>query len=447
MKGATMTTPFFAGQHYPVIVVGGGQAGLSASYWLCRHDIDHLVLEKHQAFHAWKNERWDSFSLVTPNWQCRLPGHPYDGDDPDGFMVKDQIVAWMERFRAAFSPPLREGVTVQRVTRRSGGGYRVRTDRGELSADQVIMAVSVYHQPKVPPCADALPAHLTQLDASAYRNPDALPEGPVLVVGTGQSGCQIAEDLHLAGREVHLAVGPAPRVSRFYRGRDVVAWLDDMGHYRIPVREHLSEDQVKAKANHYVTGRDGGRDIDLRRFALEGMRLYGRLEDLAGDRVLFDDDLTENLDNADATNARIKAGIDDHIARHHIDAPPEAPYHPVWEPAPDHPTSLDLKAAGITTVIWCIGYAPDFSWIKAPAAFDDSGYPKHERGVTASPGLYFLGLPWLHTWGSGRIYAIAEDAEHVVTHLADELCGSGPARERPETPAGRIPEADKAEHQ
>ncbi len=442
-----MTTPFFAGQHYPVIVVGGGQAGLSASYWLCRHDIDHLVLEKHQAFHAWKNERWDSFSLVTPNWQCRLPGHPYDGDDPDGFMVKDQIVAWMERFRVAFSPPLREGVTVQRVTRRSGGGYRVRTDRGELSADQVIMAVSVYHQPKVPPCADALPAHLTQLDASAYRNPDALPEGPVLVVGTGQSGCQIAEDLHLAGREVHLAVGPAPRVSRFYRGRDVVAWLDDMGHYRIPVREHLSEDQVKAKANHYVTGRDGGRDIDLRRFALEGMRLYGRLEDLAGDRVLFDDDLTENLDNADATNARIKAGIDDHIARHHIDAPPEAPYHPVWEPAPDHPTSLDLKAAGITTVIWCIGYAPDFSWIKAPAAFDDSGYPKHERGVTASPGLYFLGLPWLHTWGSGRIYAIAEDAEHVVTHLADELCGSGPARERPETPAGRIPEADKAEHQ
>mgnify|MGYP003154588649 FL=1 len=297
-----MTTPFFAGQHYPVIVVGGGQAGLSASYWLCRHDIDHLVLEKHQAFHAWKNERWDSFSLVTPNWQCRLPGHPYDGDDPDGFMVKDQIVAWMERFRAAFSPPLREGVTVQEVTPRSGGGYRVRTDRGALSADRVIMAVSVYHQSKVPPCADALPDHLTQLDASAYRNPDALPEGPVLVVGTGQSGCQIAEDLHLAGREVHLAVGPAPRVSRFYRGRDVVAWLDDMGHYRIPVREHLSEDQVKAKANHYVTGGDGGRDIDLRRFALEGMRLYGRLEDLEGGRILFGHDLRENLDNADATH-------------------------------------------------------------------------------------------------------------------------------------------------
>jgi len=236
-------------------------------------------------------------------------------------------------------------------------------------------------------------------------------------------------------------------VSRFYRGRDVVAWLDDMGHYRIPVREHLSEDQVKAKANHYVTGRDGGRDIDLRRFALEGMRLYGRLEDLEGGRILFGHDLRENLDNADATNARIKASIDEHIARHHIEAPAEAPYEPAWTPAPDHPRSLDLETTDITTVIWCIGYAPDFSWVQVPAAFDDSGYPKHERGVTASPGLYFLGLPWQHTWGSGRIYAIAEDAEHVVDHLADELCGSGPARERPETPAGRIPEADKAEHQ
>ena len=406
----------FAKRHYPVIVVGGGQAGLSTSYLLQQRHIEHLVLEKEEAFHAWKNQRWDSFCLVTPNWQCRLPDHPYDGDDPHGFMVKDQIIAWMERFRAAFSPPLREGVTVQEVTPRSGGGYRVRTDRGALSADRVIMAVSVYHQPKVPPCADALPDHLTQLDASAYRNPDALPEGPVLVVGTGQSGCQIAEDLHLAGRRVHLAVGPAPRVSRFYRGRDVVDWLDDMGHYRIPVQEHLTEEQVRAKANHYVTGRDGGRDIDLRRFALEGMRLHGRLENIASGHARFGDDLTNNLDQADATNARIKKSIDDHIARQGIEAPAEAPYEPVWEPPRDAERELDLEAEGIAAVIWCIGYAPDFSWIDAPA-FDASGYPKHRRGVTASPGLYFLGLPWLHTWGSGRIYAIAEDAEHLVDHI------------------------------
>ncbi|MBU59687.1 MAG: FAD-dependent oxidoreductase [Alcanivorax sp.] len=406
----------FAKRHYPVIVVGGGQAGLSTSYLLQQRHIEHLVLEKEEAFHAWKNQRWDSFCLVTPNWQCRLPDHPYDGDDPHGFMVKEEIVAWMERFRASFEPPLIEGITVQAVRALPVGGYRLDTDRGPLTADQVVMAVSSYHRPKVPDYARRLPPAIEQVDASAYRNPAALPEGAVLVVGTGQSGCQIAEDLHLAGRRVHLAVGPAPRVSRFYRGRDVVDWLDDMGHYRIPVQEHLTEEQVRAKANHYVTGRDGGRDIDLRRFALEGMRLHGRLENIASGLAHFGDDLTNNLDQADATNARIKKSIDDHIARQGIEAPAEAPYEPVWEPPRDAERELDLEAEGIAAVIWCIGYAPDFSWIDAPA-FDASGYPKHRRGVTASPGLYFLGLPWLHTWGSGRIYAIAEDAEHLVDHI------------------------------
>ncbi|MCH2557044.1 MAG: MSMEG_0569 family flavin-dependent oxidoreductase [Alcanivorax sp.] len=406
----------FAKRHYPVIVVGGGQAGLSTSYLLRQRNIDHLVLEKEQAFHAWKQQRWDSFCLVTPNWQCRLPDHPYDGDDPHGFMVKEEIVAWMERFRAAFDPPLIEGITVQAVRTLPAGGYRLDTDRGPLTADQVVMAVSSYHRPKVPAYARRLPARIKQVDASAYRNPEALPEGAVLVVGTGQSGCQIAEDLHLAGRRVHLAVGPAPRVSRFYRGRDVVDWLDDMGHYRIPVQEHLTEEQVRAKANHYVTGRDGGRDIDLRRFALEGMRLHGRLENIESGLARFGDDLGKNLDQADATNARIKNSIDDYIARQGIEAPTETPYEPVWEPPREPDRKLDLDAEGIAAVIWCIGYAPDFSWIDA-AAFDASGYPKHRRGVTASPGLYFLGLPWLHTWGSGRIYAIAEDAEYLVDHI------------------------------
>ncbi|MEO1902106.1 MAG: MSMEG_0569 family flavin-dependent oxidoreductase [Alcanivorax sp.] len=406
----------FAKRHYPVIVVGGGQAGLSTSYLLRQRNIDHLVLEKEQAFHAWKQQRWDSFCLVTPNWQCRLPDHPYDGDDPHGFMVKEEIVAWMERFRAAFDPPLIEGITVRAVRALPVGGYRLDTDRGPLTADQVVMAVSSYHRPKVPGYARRLPARIKQVDASAYRNPEALPEGAVLVVGTGQSGCQIAEDLHLAGRRVHLAVGPAPRVSRFYRGRDVVDWLDDMGHYRIPVQDHLTEEQVRAKANHYVTGRDGGRDIDLRRFALEGMRLHGRLETVEAGQARFGDDLGKNLDQADATNARIKNSIDDYIARQGIDAPTEPPYEPVWEPPRDLDRELDLEAEGIAAVIWCIGYAPDFSWIDAPA-FDATGYPKHRRGVTASPGLYFLGLPWLHTWGSGRIYAIAEDAEYLANRI------------------------------
>ncbi|MEQ9508488.1 MSMEG_0569 family flavin-dependent oxidoreductase [Alloalcanivorax xenomutans] len=409
---------YFPRRHYPVIVVGGGQAGLSASYLLQQRGIDHLVLEKHQAFHAWKHQRWDSFCLVTPNWQCRLPDHPYDGDNPHGFMVKDEIIGWMERFRASFEPPLFEGVTVTRVMALDVGGYRLETDHGPLTADQVVIAVSSYHLPKIPEYAANLPPSIHQLDASAYRNPDALPDGAVLVVGTGQSGCQIAEDLHLAGRDVHLAVGPAPRVSRFYRGRDVVDWLDDMGHYRIPVQEHLTEEQVRAKANHYVTGRDGGRDIDLRRFALEGMRLHGRLNDIGAGVAYFGDDLKHNLDAADATNARIKGSIDEYIAQQGIIAPEEQPYQPVWEPPRAPETCLDLESANIGTVIWCIGYAPDFGWIKAPA-FDTTGYPKQVRGVTASPGLFFLGLPWQNTWGSGRIYAIAEDAGYIVDRIAD----------------------------
>ena len=326
------TTRYFPRRHYPVIVVGGGQAGLSTSYLLHQRHIDHLVLEKHEAFHAWKNQRWDNFCLVTPNWQCRLQDHPYDDDEPHGFMVKEQIVTWMERFRASFDPPLFEGVTVTRVIALAVGGYRLDTDRGPLTADQVVIAVSSYHVPKVPEYARRLPDSIRQLDASAYRNPAALPKGAVLVVGTGQSGCQIAEDLHLAGREVHLAVGPAPRVSRFYRGRDVVDWLDDMGHYRLPVQEHLTEEQVRAKANHYVTGRDGGRDIDLRRFALEGMTLHGRLHDIDAGMARFGHDLKKNLDAADATNARIKASIDEYINREGIQAPTEAAYEAAWEP-------------------------------------------------------------------------------------------------------------------
>jgi hypothetical protein len=208
------------------------------------------------------------------------------------------------------------------------------------------------------------------------------------VVGTGQSGCQIAEDLHLAGRQVHLCVGGAPRTARFHRGRDVVDWLADMGYYDMPVDQHPLKERVRAKANHYVTGRDGGRDIDLRRFALEGMRLYGRLEDIRGDHLTFRDDLAHNLDQADAVSESIKASIDKFIAARGIDAPPGSAYSPPWVPPADHPRSLDLSAAGIGTVIWCVGYRSDFRWIEVPV-FDGSGYPSHRRGVSAVDGLYF----------------------------------------------------------
>ncbi|WP_122509224.1 MSMEG_0569 family flavin-dependent oxidoreductase [Pseudomonas viridiflava] len=402
--------------HYSTIVVGGGQAGLSASYYLQQHDIDHVVLEKHSLTHTWRNQRWDAFCLVTPNWQCDLPGYPYAGNDPHGFMKKDEILAYLDGFIARVNAPVREGCAVLHMTTRPEGGYRLTTTLGELTADQVIVASGGYHTPIIPRLAERLPTGMTQLHSEQYRSPQALPAGAVLVVGSGQSGAQIAEDLHLAGRKVFLAVGDAPRCARFHRGRDVVDWLADMGYYDIGVDAHPLREGVRDNTNHYVTGRDGGRDIDLRRFATEGMRLFGRLNSLDGTRLQFATDLAANLDAADAVYNRINASIDKYIAEHDIDAPAGVAYAPLWTPEGET-TELDLSHSDITSIIWCIGFQPDFSWVDVPV-FNGRSYPGHTRGITAQKGLYFLGLPWLHTRGSGRFSGISRDARHVVEQVS-----------------------------
>ncbi|MFN6993911.1 MAG: MSMEG_0569 family flavin-dependent oxidoreductase [Aquincola tertiaricarbonis] len=416
-------------EHHAVVIVGGGQAGLSMSACLQQAGIGHVVFEKHTALHVWQSRRWDNFCLVTPNWQCDLPGHPYAGDDPHGFMKKDEIVAYLAAFRRKVAPPLREGVAVRLVKPRPQGGYDVQYSVGtdtalrHCTADQVVVASGGYHLPIVPRMAERLPAGLKQLHSEQYRNAAELPPGAVLVVGSGQSGAQIAEDLHLAGRQVVLAVGEAPRCARFYRGRDVVDWLADMGYYEMPVGQHPLREGVRDNTNHYVTGRDGGRDIDLRRFALQGMQLHGALEgvDSAADGAVtlrFKPGLAAVLDKADAIYNGINASIDQYIERQGIEAPPPSRYEPVWVP-PEERTTLDLQAAGIGSVVWCIGFAPDFSWLDAPV-FNGRGQPQHERGVTALPGLYFLGLPWLHTWGSGRFSGVARDARHLAEVIAAE---------------------------
>lgn len=414
--------------HYSVIIVGGGQAGLSVSWGLKARGIDHLVFEQHRVGHAWRDKRWDSFCLVTPNWQCQLPGFPYAGGDPDGFMKKDEVVAYIEGFARAVDPPLREGVRVTRVRRGTARPYAISTSAGEYTADEVVIAAGNYHIPKIPEAAKRLPPDVKQMHACEYKNPESLPEGAVLVVGSGQSGAQIAEDLHLAGRRVHLCVGSAPRVSRRYRGRDVVAWLADMGHYDLPVDKHPLKEGVRAKANHYVTGRDGGRDIDLRALARQGMQLHGRLLDIGDGRFVFGDDLARNLDAADATNESIKRSIDEYIARSGIDAATEPPYVPVWQPDAAAPRELDLRAAEVRTVIWAVGYRADFSFVELPI-FDAQGYPAHVRGITPAPGLYFVGLPWLYTWGSGRFCGVARDAAYLVERIAERVTGARGARE------------------
>jgi putative flavoprotein involved in K+ transport len=402
-----------------VAVVGGGQAGLSMSHCLKELGVDHVVLERHRIGHEWRERRWDSFCLVTPNWQCDLPGFPYRGNDPDGFMGKREIVEYVEGYAASFAPPLIEETPVTALRRSPSGRFELSTTRGDCAADHVVVATGGYHVPAVSRLAERLPEHLVQIHSCEYRSPGALPPGDVLVVGSGQSGCQIAEDLHLAGRGVHLCVGGAPRTARRYRGKDVVEWLHAMGHYDLPVHEHPLRERVRAKANHYVTGRDGGRDIDLRRFALEGMRLHGRLTDVRGGVLRLAGDLAHNLDQADAASEKIKRGIDAFIDARGIDAPPEEPYRPCWEP--DRAArELDLAAAGVSAVVWSTGFRSDYGWIELPV-FDGKGYPSHDRGVTSVDGLFFLGLPWLHTWGSGRFSGVGRDARYLADRIARTL--------------------------
>lgn len=406
-------------EHFSVIVVGGSQAGLSMSYLLKQQGLSHVVLEGKRIANAWRDERWDSFCLVTPNWQCRLPGHPYIGDDPQGFMGKDAIVAYVESYAARFELPVREGVWVKSVKRAESGGFDVETSAGRMTAEQVVVATGGYHRPRIPDYAAEL--GVTQLHSSEYRNGAQLPPGEVLVVGTGQSGCQIAEDLHLLGRKVHLAVGSAPRCARRHRGRDVVEWLEQMGHYDLPIHEQKNPDELRERANHYVTGRAGGHDLDLRRFALEGMKLYGPATGVEDGKLRFAPKLRQHLDHADDVYRSINRSIDTFIAQRNIQAQPEPEYTAVWEPA-EEPAELELAASGISTVVWATGFHTDFSWVELPV-FDERGRVQHHRGVTGTPGLFFLGLPWLHTWGSGRFSGVKTDAEHLLSQICE------PARE------------------
>jgi putative flavoprotein involved in K+ transport len=410
--------------HYPVIVVGGGQAGLSMSYCLKARGIEHLIFEKHRLGEAWRSKRWDTFCLVTPNWQCQLPGFDYPGNDPQGFMAKEEIVQYLEAYAHSFGPPLREGVAVSRLRAHESGLFEINTSGGDYLADQVVVTTGGYQIETIPRLAERFPARVKQVHSADYRNPGSLPEGDVLVVGSGQSGCQIAEDLHLAGRGVHLCVGSAPRTARRYRGKDVVEWLHEMGYYNMPVHEHPLKERVRAKANHYVTGRGGGRDIDLRKFALEGMKLYGRLLGVSGSLLRLGDDLKQNLDQADSVAESIKTTIDKYIEAKQLTAPPEQRYRPLWEPAAAC-LELDYVSADINTVIWSVGFRTDYSWIEVPI-FDGKGYPSHRRGVTSVSGIYFLGLPWQYTWGSGRFSGVGLDARFLADCIEARLGGSAP---------------------
>jgi putative flavoprotein involved in K+ transport len=411
--------PSAASNHVSVVIIGGGHAGLSVSHCLKDRGItDHLILEKNRVAHSWGEERWDTFCLVTPNHQCSLPGYRYKGSDPEGFMVKDEIVAFLEGYVRDFRPPIREGVEVFSVTR-NDGCFELDTNQGTWRCDGVVVAIGAFHTPIVPEGADRIPSDIMQIHSADYRNPGQIPAGETVIVGNGQSGCQIMEDLHLAGRKVHLCLGDAPRSPRSYRGKDAVTWLEEMGYYKTTIAEHPDKDNALKRTNHYVTGRNGGREIDLRDFAARGARLYGYVEEIEAGRFIVSQDVAEKLDSADASYNGICQRIDDYIAANQIEAPEQSHYSPVWRPV-EEPAELGFAENNVTSVIWSIGYRPDFQFVKLPV-FNERGFPETDRGLTKIPGLYFLGLPWQHTWGSARFSGIAEDAEFLASRVSESL--------------------------
>jgi putative flavoprotein involved in K+ transport len=397
------------------VIVGGGQAGLSVSYFLSQQARDHVVLEQAaQAGEAWRNHRWDSFVLNTPNWATRLPGAKYQGDDPDGFMPRDQIVQYFEQYVARFKLPVRFGVQVTAVEPKDGG-YLVTTSSGMYQAANVVVATGSFQRPRIPAFSANLPPDIKQLHSGDYRNPRALPPGAVLVVGSGQSGCQIAEELYLSGRKVYLCVGSAGRLPRRYRGKDIAWWSDKTGFYDRTV-EQLPSPKAKFAGNPQFSGTRGGHALNLHQFARDGVVLLGHLQNIQGPKITLASDLKENLAKADTFEAEMVSMIDAYVERSGLDVPAEK--LPELRDGYDAEVilELDLEAAGITSVIWAIGYTFDYSLVKLPI-LDADGYPLQRRGITDYPGLYFVGLNWLYKFKSVLLFGVGEDAEFVASEI------------------------------
>ncbi len=398
-----------------VVVVGAGQAGLSVSYYLRSFGVEHVVLERGVVAESWRSQRWDSFTLVTPNWMTRLPGHLLAAGTGADFICWDAVVGMLERFAAGL--PVREDVDVLSVAE-GDRGYRVTTPGGEISARAVVIAGGGQRVPVIPALAARLPAELHQYDAARYRNPAGLPPGAVLVVGSGQSGAQIADELAAAGRDVLLATSRVARVPRRYRARDVHEWSVELGLYD-QATELVTDPGEFREPHPMLSGARGGHTLALQQLARGGVRLLGRLVDAGDTKLTFAADLPENMQYADQRAAGFRRAVDAYLARAGMAAaPPDTDPAELSVPAiPDAPLALDTQAEGITSVVWCTGFGPDAGWVNVPVLRAD-GFPVHNRGITASPGLYVAGYPWLSTRGSGILYGVAADSARIAQHIA-----------------------------
>jgi putative flavoprotein involved in K+ transport len=397
-----------------VAVVGAGQAGLAVSHELEEAGVEHVVLERSRVAETWRG-RWDSFCLVTPNWSVLLPGGEYAGEDPNGYMHRDEVVAHLERYAAGFGAPVRQGVEVTSIDPAAEGRFLLSTPGGEISAASVVLCTGAYQKPHRPAAAAGLPAGLYAIDAEGYTNPGAVPPGPVLVVGSGQTGCQIAEELQEAGRDVFLACGRAPWMTRLIGGRDMVAWMVDIGFFE-NTPSIFPSPQGRLAANVQASGHGGGHDLHYRTLAARGVNLLGRLSAIEDGTARFAPDLTESVAFGDSRYRDLRGLIHKTCAERGVPAP-EMP-----DPAPfNYQPRESLPLGDLGAVIFTSGFRPDYqSWVRFPEAFDELGFPFHEDcASTAVPGLYFAGVHFLRKRKSSLLLGVGEDATLVARGIAN----------------------------
>ncbi|MFL5778781.1 MAG: flavin-containing monooxygenase [Chloroflexota bacterium] len=403
------------------VVVGGGQAGLATSYHLSRIGLPHVVLEAGQVGQTWRTERWDSFTLVTQSSLTRLPGRTPPAGEPE-FLPRAGIVTMLEGYADTIGAPVRSGVAVLSLGQGlRGDGFRLETSAHPIAARRVVVASGWYRRPRVPELAARLPDRVVQLTTTSYRRPAALPDGGVLVVGSGQAGTQIAEDLQLAGRQVWLSVGSAGRVPRRYRGRDGLDWWEALGRWAV-TESDAPDPRGRHGPNPHLSGARGGHTINLHRFARDGIQLVGRVLEVDGERLHLAPDLHDQLASVDRFAATYRAKVDEFIERLRLDAPAADSVN-----TDEHDgtegfgvpllTELDLAREGITAVVWTPGFRPDFGWIRLPV-LDGRGDPIHDRGITAVPGLAFVGLRFQSVAGSDLLYGVGAEAASVADRLA-----------------------------
>lgn len=399
------------------LVVGGGQAGLAMSEHLSACGVPHLVLERGRIAERWRSERWDSLVANGPAWHDRFPGMEFPGADPDSFVAKEKVADYFVAYAKMIGAPVRCGIEVKEARRHTGRpGFRVETSHGVIEANSVVVATGPFQVPVFPKIVPD-DARLVQIHSNAYRNPGQLPAGAVLVVGAGSSGVQIADELVRAGRPVYLSVGPHDRPPRAYRGRDFCWWLGVLGKWDMetpgPGTEHVTI---------AVSGAHGGATIDFRRLAAQGMTLLGLTKSYENGVMTFAADLARNIAQGDASMTALLDEADAYVSRNGLDLP-EEPEARRLDPDPDcvtHPIlELDLAKAGIASIVWATGYALDYGWLKVET-FDEKGRPRHQRGVSAEPGIYFLGLPWQSRRGSSFIWGVWHDAKYLADRISTQ---------------------------